>query len=59
VAVTIFFIACLLTTAIVSIWVTTVVSTAVKNQLVQRQLRQLQYWQARAMRAEQPSWRRS
>jgi hypothetical protein len=48
-----FFIACLVTTAVVSIWVTAVVGVAIKNRLMQRQLRQLQYWQARAMRAEQ------
>jgi hypothetical protein len=51
------FIAALITTAIVSVWATVMVGVAIKNQLIQRQLRQLQYWQARAMRAENPEWR--
>jgi threonine/homoserine/homoserine lactone efflux protein len=52
-----FFIACVITTAVVSIWATAVVITAAKNQLMQRQHRQVQYWQDRAMRAEDPGWR--
>ena len=52
-----FFIASLITTAVVSVWVTAVVSVAVKNQLMRRQGRQLRYWQARAMQAENPQWR--
>jgi hypothetical protein len=52
------FIVCILTTAIVSVWGTAVANVAIKNQLMQRQLRQLQYWQSRAMQAENASWRR-
>jgi uncharacterized membrane protein (DUF106 family) len=58
VAVIIFFIATIITTAIVSVWLTAVVSVAIKNQLMRRQQKQLHYWQARAKRAEDPSWRR-
>jgi hypothetical protein len=52
-------IASVITTACVSVCATTVVSVAVKNQIVQYQLRQVRYWQGRAMRAEDPSWRHS
>jgi hypothetical protein len=54
---TIFFIASLITTAVLCVWATAVVGVAVKSQLSQRQRRQLQYWQARAMQAENPKWR--
>jgi hypothetical protein len=37
---------------------TAVAYTAVRNHLVERQLRQIQYWQGRAMMAENPEWRR-
>jgi MFS superfamily sulfate permease-like transporter len=49
--------AVIFTTTIVSVLLTVVVGMAIKNQLMQRQLRELQYWQARAMRAEDPDWR--
>jgi hypothetical protein len=57
VATVILFVACILTTAIVSIWLTAVVGVAIRNQLMQRQIRQVQYWQTRAMRAENSEWR--
>jgi hypothetical protein len=50
-------IACVLTTAIVSIWFTAVVSTTIKSHVSNRQARRIQYWQGRAMRAENPEWR--
>lgn len=53
----VFTIACVFATAVTSVFVTALVSAAVKNQIVERQIRQLQYWQARAMRAEDPQWR--
>jgi hypothetical protein len=52
-----FYVASVITTAIVSVWATAVVSVAIKNQISQHQVRQLQYWQDRAMRAERSSWR--
>jgi hypothetical protein len=57
VALIISIIACMVVTAIVSVWLTTMVSVATKNQLMQRRTRQLQYWQNRAMRAEDPEYR--
>jgi hypothetical protein len=51
-------IACVLTTAIVSVVLTTVVSTTIKSHISNRQARHVQYWQDRAMRAEDPEWRR-
>lgn len=50
-------VACILTTAIVSIWLTAVVSTTIKSHISNRQARQVQYWQSRAMRAEDAGWR--
>lgn len=50
-------VACILTTAIVSIWLTAVVSTTIKSHISNRQARQVQYWQNRAMRAEDAGWR--
>lgn len=47
------YIASIIVIAITSAWMTAVVSTAIKNQAVQRQLRQLRYWQQRAIDAEQ------
>jgi hypothetical protein len=51
------FAACVLTTAILSIWLTVVVSVSVKSHVSNRQAREMQYWQERAMRAEDPEWR--
>lgn len=51
------FAACVLTTAILSIWLTVVVSVSVKSHVSNRQAREMQYWQTRAMRAEDPEWR--
>src|ERR1700733_10242622 len=48
----IFYVASVITTAIVSVWATAVVGVAIRNQLVQRHLKQLQYWQQRAVDAE-------
>jgi hypothetical protein len=48
----IFYFAGIITTAVVSVWITAVVGVAIKNQLVQRQVRQLRYWQDRAVQAE-------
>jgi hypothetical protein len=50
-------IACSITAAIVSTWLTAVVTTSIKSHLSNRQVRQLQYWQNRAMQAEDPEWR--
>ena len=54
---TIFFIASLITTAIVSVWLTAVVSAAIKSHISRRQVGQLRYWQERAMKAENANWR--
>lgn len=52
-----FFIACVIATVIVSVWLTAVVKTTVKSHISNHQARQMQYWQNRAMRAEDPEWR--
>jgi uncharacterized membrane protein len=57
VAAVILLIACVLTTAIVSIVLTAVVSVSIKSHISNRQARQIQYWQNRAMRDEDPEWR--
>lgn len=49
--------ACITTTAIVSIWLTAMVKTTVKSHISNHQARQMQYWQNRAMQAEDPEWR--
>jgi hypothetical protein len=51
-------IACVLATAIVSVWLTAVVKTSVQSHISNRQVRQMQYWQNRALRAEDSEWRR-
>ncbi len=50
-------IATVITTAVVCVWATAAASVAIRNQIVERQIRQIQYWQARAMKAEDPEWR--
>lgn len=49
--------ACVLTTAVVIIWLTAVVRTTVKSHVSNRQVRQLRYWQSRAIHAEDQEWR--
>jgi hypothetical protein len=47
-----FTIACIITTAIVSVWGTAVVRVAVKNWALERAIRTSTYWQQRARQAE-------
>lgn len=47
-----FTIACVITAAIVSIWLTAIVRVAVKNFAVERALKTSAYWQRRARQAE-------
>jgi len=47
-----FIIACIITTAIVSIWLTAIARIAVKNFFVERAIKTSAYWQSRARRAE-------
>lgn len=49
--------ACLATGAIVGLLLFAILDTSVKDQMLQRKQRELQYWQGRAMRAENPFWR--
>lgn len=49
--------ACLFTGAIVALLLFSILDTAVKDHMLRRKHRELQYWQGRAMRAEDPSWR--
>jgi hypothetical protein len=48
----IFTIACIITTAIVSVWLTAIVRIAVKNFFLERAIRTSAYWQRRARHAE-------
>lgn len=45
-------IACVITTAIVSVWLTVTVTVAVKNYMLERALKRSANWQRRARRAE-------
>jgi hypothetical protein len=54
---TMLLLASIITTAAVSVVVTAVLATAAKNVVMEHQLKQLQYWETRAMRAERPGWR--
>lgn len=47
-----FTIACIITTAIVSVWVTAIVRIAVKNFFLERAIRTSAHWQRRARNAE-------
>lgn len=47
-----FTIACIITTAIVSVWLTAIVRIAVKNFFLERAIRASAYWQRRARNAE-------
>jgi hypothetical protein len=47
-----FTIACVITAAIVSVWLTAIVRIAVKNWAVERALKTSAYWQRRARQAE-------
>ncbi len=47
-----FTIACIITTAIVSIWLTAIVRIAVKNFFLERAIKTSAYWQRRARQAE-------
>jgi hypothetical protein len=45
-------VACIITTAIVSVWLTAMVRMAVKNFFVERAIKTSAYWQRRAREAE-------
>ena len=45
-------VACIITTAIVSVWLTAMVRIAVKNFFVERAIKNSAYWQRRAREAE-------
>jgi hypothetical protein len=47
-----FTIACIITTAIVSVWITAIMRIAVKNFFLERAIRTSAYWQRRARQAE-------
>jgi hypothetical protein len=47
-----FTIACIITTAIVSVWLTAIARIAVKNFFLERAIKTSAYWQWRARRAE-------
>jgi len=47
-----FTIACIITTAIVSVWFAAIMRIAVKNFAVERAIKTSAYWQRRARRAE-------
>jgi hypothetical protein len=53
----VFGVACLVTGIIVALVLFAIIDTAATDHMLRRQHRDLQYWQSRAMRAEDAAWR--